>query len=135
MPAKQRERLVELCGGRMIATIDIHSPCLLIYPLDDWEELERKIQALPSMKPEVRRFQRLTIGNAAELDMDANGRVLIPQNLRTYANLEKRVALVGQGKKYELWSEAAWQAELDQALLEVNDEDAVMPDELLSISL
>lgn len=135
MPARQRERLLDMCAGRLVATIDIYSPCLLIYPLAAWEELEKDIQALPSMRPETRRFQRLTIGSAAELEMDANGRVLIPQNLRNYAKLEKRVALVGQGKKYELWNADVWQAELDQALLDVNDEDAVMPDELLNISL
>lgn len=134
MPARQRERLLDMCAGRLVATIDIYSPCLMIFPLNIWEEVEKTIQALPSMRPETKRFQRLTIGRAAELEMDANGRVLIPQILRQYAKLDKQVALVGQGKKYELWNSDAWEAELDKALLEVNDEDAVMPDELLNIS-
>lgn len=109
MPAKHRERLLSDCAGQLVATIDIQSPCLLIYPLPAWETLEREIQDLPSLKPAVRRIQRLMIGYASDLEFDGSGRVLLPQSLREYASLQKKLVLVGQGKKFELWDEAAWQ--------------------------
>ena len=103
LPAKHRERLTAECGGQLVATIDTQSPCLLIYPLPTWEPLEQEIQDLPAMNPAVRRFQRLLIGYASDLEFDASGRVLLPSSLREYASLEKKLVLVGQGKKMELW--------------------------------
>ena len=133
-PARYREKL----GGEerepIIITIDTQTRCLLVYPLDKWEEIEQEIQDLPSLNPAVRRFQRLLIGYASELQFDASGRILLPQALRDYASLEKKLVLVGQGKKMELWDEATWLAERDKWLEETND-DLELPDELLNISL
>ena len=134
LPAKHRERLLAECGGQLVATIDTQSPCLLIYPLPTWETLEQEIQDLPAMKPAVRRFQRLLIGYASDLEFDASGRVLLPQSLREYASLEKKLVLVGQGKKMELWDEAAWCAERDKLQEESMEGDAV-PEELMTLSL
>jgi len=133
-PARYREKL----GGEerepIIITIDTQTRCLLVYPLNKWEEIEQEIQDLPSLNPAVRRFQRLLIGYASELQFDASGRILLPQALRDYASLEKKLVLVGQGKKMELWDEATWLAERDKWLEETND-DLELPDELLNISL
>ena len=133
-PARYREKL----GGEerepIIITIDTQTRCLLVYPINKWEEIEQEIQDLPSLNPAVRRFQRLLIGYASELQFDASGRILLPQALRDYASLEKKLVLVGQGKKMELWDEATWLAERDKWLEETND-DLELPDELLSISL
>ena len=134
LPAKHRERLLAECGGQLVATIDTQSPCLLIYPLPTWETLEQEIQDLPAMKPAVRRFQRLLIGYASDLEFDASGRVVLPQSLREYASLEKKLVLVGQGKKMELWDEAAWCAERDKLQEESMEGDAV-PEELMTLSL
>ena len=134
MPARQRERLGDLCGGSVVVTIDTQATCLVIYPLPEWERFEREVQALPAMKPAIRRFQRLTLGYASDLDLDANGRMLLPQSLREYAQLEKKLVVVGQGNKLELWSEALWFAERDQALLESGN-DAELPEELVSLTL
>ncbi len=133
-PAKQREKLAADCAGQLVATIDTQSPCLLIYPLPTWETIEREIQDLPALNPAVRRFQRLLIGYASDLDFDASGRVLLPQSLREYASLEKKLVLVGQGKKMELWDEAAWLAERDKLLHESADDGSV-PEELMSLAL
>lgn len=134
MPSKQRERLMSLCGGQIVATIDTQSRCLLVYPLPTWEEIEQEIQDLPALNPTVRRFQRLLIGYASDLEFDGNGRVLIPPSLRDYAGLEKKLVLVGQGKKLELWDEGTWLEERDR-WLEQAHEEAAMPDELMSLSL
>ena len=134
LPVKQRELLQAFCGGQLVITIDIQSRSLMVYPLSTWENIERELQDLPAMNPDVRRVQRLLIGYASDLEFDGSGRVLLPQSLRDYASLEKKLVLVGQGKKLELWSEEIWLSERDKWLEEAIDV-SVMPEELLSISL
>lgn len=134
MPARQREPLLSRCGGQIVVTIDTQATCLVIYPLPDWERIEQQVQALPALKPAVKRFQRLVLGYATDLGLDNNGRYLLPQSLRDYARLEKKLVLVGQGNKLELWAEELWLAECEQALLESGPE-AELPDELMSLTL
>ena len=134
MPARQREPLLSRCGGRIVATIDTQANCLVMYPLPDWERIEQQVQSLPALKPAVKRFQRLVLGYATDLELDSNGRYLLPQSLRDYARLEKKLVLVGQGNKLELWAEELWLAECEQALLESGPE-AELPDELISLTL
>ena len=134
MPARQREPLLSRCDGQIVVTIDTQTPCLVIYPLPEWERIEQDIQGLPSLKPAVRRFQRLVLGYATDLELDGNGRMLLPQSLREYARLDKKLVLVGQGNKLELWSEALWLAEREQALVESGPE-AELPEELTSLNL
>ena len=134
MPARQREPLLSQCEGRIVVTIDTQTTCLAIYPLPEWERIERDIQNLPALKPAVKRFQRLMLGYATDLELDANGRMLLPQSLREYARLDKKLVLVGQGNKLELWSEDLWLAERDQALQDSGPE-AELPDELISLTL
>jgi MraZ protein len=107
IPAKYRERLQSFCDSRLVITID-RERCLLIYPERTWVEIERVLDQLPSFNEQARVLQRLYIGHAQEVDMDAQGRVLLPPTLRSFASLDKRVALVGQGKKFELWNEETW---------------------------
>jgi MraZ protein len=133
-PARYREKLCGEDQQPIIITIDTQSRCLLVYPLSKWEVIEQEIQDLPSLNPAVRRFQRLLIGYASELQFDASGRILLPQSLRDYASLQKKLVLVGQGKKMELWDEASWLTERDK-WLEESIEDAELPEELLTLSL
>jgi MraZ protein len=134
MPARQREPLLSECGGQVVVTIDTQSACLAIYPLPEWERIEREIQGLPALKPAVKRFQRLMLGYATDLELDGNGRMLLPQSLREYAKLDKKLVLVGQGNKLELWSESLWLAEREQAL-EDSGPGAELPEELMSLTL
>jgi MraZ protein len=134
MPARQREPLRALCDGQIVVTIDTQVRCLVIYPLPDWERIEKQIQSLPALKTAVKRFQRLVLGYATDIELDSNDRCLLPQSLRDYAHLDKKVVLVGQGNKLELWAEELWLAEREQALLE-SVSDAELPDELMSLTL
>ena len=134
MPARQREPLLSMSAGQVVTTIDTQAACLLIYPLPEWERIEKDIQSLPNLKPAVKRFQRLVLGYATDLELDGNGRFLLPQSLRDHARLDKRVVLVGQGNKMELWSEELWLAERDQALRDSGPE-AELPDELMALKL
>jgi transcriptional regulator MraZ len=130
IPTRQRDRLKDDCDGEVVITVDTQSPCLAIYPLPVWESLEQEIQDLPALKPEVKRFQRLVLGYATDLQLDANGRLLLPQSLREWAKLEKKLILAGQGKKLELWSEELWNAEVEADL-----GSGELPAELLSLRL
>ncbi len=117
----------------MVVTIDTDQPCLLIYPLPEWEQIEAKIEALPSFNPTTRRIQRLLIGHATEVEVDGNGRMLLSNPLREYAQLGKKVVLIGQGKKFELWDEEVWSQKI-QSWLDDDAEDE-MPAALAEISL
>ena len=132
VPARQRESLLDISAGSIVVTIATQSSCLVLYPLREWERIERDVQNLPTLNPAIRRFQRLVLGYASDLDLDSNGRILLPGALREYAHLEKRVVLVGQGNKLELWSESLWEAECEAALAA---EEADLPAELMELKL
>jgi MraZ protein len=112
IPTRYRDRLAARCEGQIIVTVD-KDHCLLVYPLPDWEELERKLVRLPSMNKVARRIVRIMVGYATEVDMDANGRILVSRELRDFASLEKNAILIGQGNKFELWDEATWNEKRD----------------------
>ena len=133
LPARYRERLLETCDSQLIITIDTEQPCLLIYPLNEWESIEEKIESLPSFNPITRRIQRLLIGHATEVEVDSNGRMLLSNPLREYAQLCKKVVLIGQGKKFELWDEIIWGQRMDEWL--ANKTDGDMPEALSELTL
>lgn len=116
VPKRYRDAISEASDNQLVATIDLHSPCLLIYTLDEWEVIERKLMSLPNIDPQARMYQRLLIGQASEMEMDAQGRVLLPSQLREHAQLEKPAVLLGQGNKFELWSQQAWDASRPEML-------------------
>lgn len=134
MPSRYRDQLMSQFGGCLVATIDPMAKCLLLYPIDIWEEIQKKIEGLSSFNSDTRRFQRMMIGYATDLELDGSGRVLLPQVLRAHAELDKQVALVGQGKKLELWSEANWD---EQRTLWMSQQTVggELPAELQSLSL
>ncbi|MGZ8215808.1 division/cell wall cluster transcriptional repressor MraZ [Methylomagnum sp.] len=135
MPTRYRSELAECCEGQMVVTVGLDK-CLLLYPLPEFEEIERKLVKLPALNKKAKRLQRLLIGHAAECELDGQGRFLIPEPLRKFANLEKRVALIGQGNKFEIWDEEFWNRSRDEWIeAERSDEDEELPPELGSLSL
>lgn len=135
MPTRYRERLQQEGHGDIVLTIDTEERCLLLYPLKAWEEIESKLAALPSFNPAARRIQRLLIGHATEIEIDTQGRILLPPLLREYAGLNKKAVLIGQGKKFELWDEGHWQQCRSQWLDEESSTDSGLPDEVKLLSL
>jgi MraZ protein len=134
LPTRYRGILAERCEGRVVVTVhDDH--CLMLYPLPDWEEIERKLVRLPNQYKRTRTLQRMLLGHATELEMDKNGRVLIPPRLRDFANLGKRVELVGLGNKFEIWNEEAWEQNRAAWLAGNGDDDEEMPDSLSTLTL
>ncbi len=135
IPSRFREKLDHRDIKELVITIDTESPCLLLYPLPDWEVIEAKLESLPSFNPATRRIQRLLIGHATELELDSHGRVLLPALLRQHATLDKHIMFVGQGKKFELWDEQQWHTYREKWLEEEANPAEAVPTELKSLSL
>ena len=134
LPARYRQLLPTDKALEVVVTIDTESPCLLLYPLQEWELIEEKLQALPSFNPAARRIQRLLIGHATDLELDSNGRILLPALLRNYARIEKEMRVVGQGRKIELWSAHEWDEYRTRWIME-EIKPGDLPDELQSLAL
>jgi transcriptional regulator MraZ len=133
IPARHRERILTRADGHLVATVD-RAYCLLIYPLPDWEEIERKLIRLPALNKQARRLQRLMLGHATEFELDGHGRILLPRELREFAGLDRQAMLVGQGNKLELWDEQRWTEQRAEWLAE-EDDSTNLPEELESLSL
>lgn len=104
VPSKHRDALFAQCEGRLIVTVE-PSGCLLIYPEPEWAPIYEKLNALTGAQAAIK---RLIIGHAEDVQLDSAGRLLISPRLRTVAKLDKEVALVGMGSKFELWDAAEW---------------------------
>ena len=108
VPAKYRDRLLKSCDGQIIVTIDLELPCLALFPLPHWEQLERQLQGLSNTNPVNQSIKRLLLGHASECELDKNGRVLIPAVLREHANLTKNLILAGMGNTFQIWDGGSW---------------------------
>ena len=137
IPTRYRDDLASQDGGKLVVTIDTHDPCLLLYPLNQWKIIEEKIGALPSFHAATRRIQRLLIGHAHEVDLDKGGRVLLSDVLKRHADLEpkEKAVLVGQGKKFEIWSKTAWDKHCQAWLEESSEGEGDLPQVLDEISV
>lgn len=135
IPTRFRDWLRDDCDGQLVCTIDINNPCLLLYPLVEWEEIEKKLKGLSSMNPAERRLQRLLLGYASECELDAQGRFLVPAPLRQHAGLDKKIMLVGQLNKFEIWDDARWQQQVNDDLMVLPEQDWSASDRLRDFSL
>ena len=121
LPGRFREALTLSSDGKIVVTIDMREKCLLLYALPEWEVVQCKLEALPNIGETPRRLQRLLIGHATDIDMDAQGRILLPAMLRDFGELEKKLVLVGQGNKLEIWSAKQWEERMSNWLSEESD--------------
>jgi MraZ protein len=123
MPTAYRE-FVRLQGeGSMVCTIDIKRPCLMLYPLHQWQPIEQKLMVLSDFEPQEAAIKSLILGNANDCEMDKNGRVLLPASLRQFADFDKKLMLVGKVNKFELWDETQWLAQTQENLALVKSID------------
>lgn len=129
IPTKYRKALKDCCDGRMIVTVAVdergvgEKGCLWLYPLAEWEDVEKTINDLPTLNKKARRLQRFLIGYANECEMDAQGRLSLPEKLRKFAGLDKQAVLLGQLNKFEIWNGDIWEAQEDDWLNGDDDSD------------
>lgn len=116
LPARLREAISERGDSNLVVTIDTRERCLLLYPLMEWDVIQARLESLSNMRRNARLVQRLLIGHATDVELDGNGRLLLPAMLREYAGLSKKLVLLGQGNKIEIWAEDRWQKRLAEWL-------------------
>jgi MraZ protein len=112
IPTRHQVQINKICEGKMVLSIHPDDPCLLFYPLKDWQILEQKISTLPSLNIHTKRLKRKLIGHATDCELDSASRVLISTTLREYANIDKKIIMSGQGNNFELWDEHTWHKQL-----------------------
>jgi len=103
MPVKFREAL----GSKFVLTKGLDS-CLFVYPNEEWINFEKKLRSLPLTSRDARAFIRFFFAGACECELDKQGRILIPGNLREYAGLEKDLVIIGVSTRVEIWSKDKW---------------------------
>ena len=113
MPAKFREEL----GEKFVVTKGLDS-CLFVYPNEEWDNLEQKLRTLPLTSKEARSFIRFFFAGAAECEVDKQGRILVPSNLREHAGLDKDLSIIGVSTRVEIWNRDAWNAYNDDSSLD-----------------
>ncbi|MEE9447948.1 MAG: division/cell wall cluster transcriptional repressor MraZ [Arenicellales bacterium] len=129
LPTRCRSELTERCGGSMVITVNnTKEHCLWMYPLDEWEKVEKKINDLPSFQPEHARLKRFFVGYASDVEMDKTGRILLPPSLRSFARIEKEIYFIGQGNKFEIWSAKDWEASCDSWINQEGEGDVPTPE-------
>lgn len=122
VPAKFREAL----GDEFVVTRGLDD-CLFVFPNEGWKVFEEKLSTLPVANKNARRFARFFLSGAATVELDKQGRILIPTTLREYGALEKEVVFIGVANRVEIWSKERWES---SAVMDDMDEIAESMDEL-----
>ena len=126
LPKHQRDRLDRDGIRDLVITIDPDG-CLVIYPAPLWDEIESKIMALPGTNKRTKVLKRLFVGYASDVELDTAGRMLLPSDLRDAVSIDRKVVLIGQGKKLELWDERTWDERSKEWAKMIDDPDLDAP--------
>jgi MraZ protein len=131
VPTGHRETLLAQAEGSLVVTAHPHR-CLLLYPRPAWEPIRARIMSYSSLERQTSMVQRLLVGHAKDVEIDASGRLLIAPELRRFAALDKQVMLVGQGSHFEIWAIDAWEKQIEQI---VSQGDQLLPPGMEDFSL
>ncbi|HCX63670.1 MAG TPA: cell division/cell wall cluster transcriptional repressor MraZ [Eubacteriaceae bacterium] len=103
IPSKFRDNL----GETFIVTKGLDQ-CLFVFPMDEWKQFEEKLRGLPISSKDARAFSRFFFAGAAECELDKQGRIMIPANLRQYAAIQKETFIIGVSGRLEIWNKDNW---------------------------
>lgn len=117
IPAKYRKRLkdVDDDAGTVVVTFSEADRCLWLYPVSEWSDIRARIRTLPTTNARNRMLRQKLLGGATDLDIDSNGRILLPAEHREYIGVDKQILFVGNDQKIELWEESEWKAQMERA--------------------
>lgn len=119
IPTEYRAQLLTLCQGQLVVTYNPYErECLWLFPKPEWERVRDQVMKLPSSKAAHREFQRKLVGAACHAEWDTSARLTLPQAARLTTGLERAAVLLGMGQKFELWSENAQRARMEQPIAE-----------------
>ncbi|MBT5165762.1 MAG: division/cell wall cluster transcriptional repressor MraZ [Nitrosomonadales bacterium] len=131
IPTKYREKILIESSGALVLTAHIYK-CLLLYPQFAWEPIQEKIMNLSSFEKKSSGLQRLLVGFAEDITLDNANRLLIPSELKNYAEIDKNLIFIGQGSHFELWNCDNYYENLSQININEGNE---FPEELKGFSL
>lgn len=135
VPARHRDQFVATGGQELMVTLAHRGTCLLLYPIDEWEIIERRLVKLSDLSESAYRLKQILLGHASQCELDGSGRILIPPGLREHLEIEKRVTLVGMGNKLELWQEERWLEQRSLNLSQISATDLEASEELSGLTL
>ena len=137
VPARHRELLADCCASRVVVTVNpiAGERCLWLYPENAWRNVTRTLSKLPTMDRQAQALRRLVYGYVSALELDGQGRILLTNEQREFAGLDKRVVLVGQEQKFEIWDEHEWADNQAQWQAAVMSEDGGLSEALERITL
>ena len=131
IPTAFRDAIARACGNRMVLTYSpFDAGCLYLYPFPVWAKVRDQVNNLPRTKRNNRLLQFKLVGASAELELDGSSRIGVPASHRNATGIGKKAVLLGMGDKFELWSEQAHQAQIQQTL---DDDD--LGDDLVGLQL
>ena len=116
IPSRFRKSL----GKKAIITRGLDN-CLVVYPVNEWQKLTKKLENLPSSKIDARGFSRIILSGAVDVNLDKLGRILIPDYLKKYAGLKKEIMVIGLSNKIEIWDEKNWKDYREKTEKEIGD--------------
>jgi len=116
IPTKFRKVL----GKKAVLTTGLDN-CLVVYPIEEWRKLSKKLESLPNGQTDARGFVRIVLSGAVEVTFDKLGRILIPDYLKEYAFLKKNVAILGLSNRIEIWDETKWKEYKEKTEKEIGD--------------
>jgi len=122
LPARFREVLSGLGESRLVVTTGLE-PCLVAYPMREWEAFEERLAKLPSFDASVAMLKRIYVSGAIECDLDKLGRLLLPSSLRDHAGLTRELLWTGMGRHVEIWDKPRFDALSRAALDDANKRD------------
>ena len=135
VPSRYRDLISVQAENNLVITLNPLDRSLWLYPLPEWEVIEDKLATLSDFEKQSRRTKQMMRGYASDCQPDSQGRILIPRELRSYAELGRQAVILGQGNKFEIWNEKAWEAQRDEWLKSIGDDSISTPESLQSLSL
>ena len=135
VPSRYRDLIAVQTENNLIITLNPLDRSLWLYPLYEWNVIENKLATLSDFDKQSRRTKQMMRGYASDCQLDSQGRILLPKELRSYAELTKQAVILGQGNKFEIWNESAWDIQSDEWLESVDDDSILTPESLQLLSL
>ena len=135
IPSRYRQRISAEAEGCLVLTLNPLDRSLWLYPQNNWELVEAKLADMSEFDKRSRRTKQMMRGYAYDCQLDSQGRVLIPSELRDYARLQKQAVILGQGNKFEVWDQPSWEQQRDIWLSLIDGEDGEFSEALKSLSL
>jgi transcriptional regulator MraZ len=135
VPSRYRELISVQAENSLVITLNPLDRSLWLYPLPEWDVIEGKLASLSDFDKQSRRTKQMMRGYATDCQLDSQGRILIPKELRSYSELGRQAVILGQGNKFEIWNEKAWEVQRDEWLETVGDDSVPTPESLQSLSL